>query len=116
MTHPTAPLTRSEDGNACHNEWVHWKRQWNANFCDGHRSLFEVRLPNGRTFSFSFGQLILFGLLVWWLPFNWLVLGVVLFVAYQISQSNPAADTPEKPKRKNDESRSDDDDDDIVEF
>lgn len=86
-----------------------WKRQWHANFDRGHRSMFELRLPNGRSFSFSLGQLIFFGLLVWWLPFNWLLLGVVLFAAYHIgkgsegSWSSHQAEDSEMPKRKNDE-------------
>ncbi|NOG52084.1 MAG: hypothetical protein HND48_23575 [Chloroflexi bacterium] len=73
----------------------------------------EVRLPNGRTFSFSLGHLLLAGLLLLWLPSNWVIFAIVLSIAwhYGLFSSSHAAD--EKPKRKNDEPLPSDD---VVEF
>ncbi|MBK9125851.1 MAG: hypothetical protein IPM16_22370 [Chloroflexi bacterium] len=109
MTNPTIH-THSENGDAHRNER---KQQWSANFGQGGHSLFEVRLPNGRTFSIGIGHLILFGLLLWWLPSNWVVLAILLSIACQYGLFSASRTTDEKPKRKNDEALPNDD---IVEF
>jgi hypothetical protein len=57
--------------------------------------MLQLSLPNGRQFSFNIGHVILAGLLLWWLPFNLVILGVVLWLAYQVGSANG-----EKPKRK----------------
>lgn len=113
MTHPTTTPTHSENGDACRSEWETWKQRWNANFSDGHRSQFEVRLPNGRTFSFSLGHLLLAGLLLLWLPSNWVIFAIVLSIAWHYGLFSSSHAAGEKPKRKNDEPLPSDD---VVEF
>lgn len=64
--------------------------------------LLEISLPNGRHLSITLGQIIIAGLLIWWLPFNWIVLGGLVWLAYTVGNSRdekPKRDTEAKPKR-----------------
>jgi ferric-dicitrate binding protein FerR (iron transport regulator) len=64
--------------------------------------LLDVKLPNGRQFSFTLGHVIIAGLLIWWLPFNWIVLGGLIWLAIAIGSNHdekPKRDAADKPKR-----------------
>lgn len=65
-------------------------------------ALLEISLPNGQHLSVTLGHLILFGLVIWWLPFNWLVLGGLVWLAYTYGNrqdEKPKHDGVHKPKR-----------------
>lgn len=64
--------------------------------------LLEISLPNGRHFSLTLGHIIIAGLLIWWLPFNWIVLGGLIWLAIAVSgnrDEKPKRDAADKPKR-----------------
>lgn len=64
--------------------------------------LLEISLPNGRHFSLKLGHVIIACLLIWWLPFNLIVLGGLIWLAYTIGNSRdeePKRDAADKPKR-----------------
>src|SRR5690606_29644041 len=56
--------------------------------------LLEISLPNGRHFSLTLGHIIMAALLIWWLPFNWVILGGLVWLAYTVGNNRD-----EKPKR-----------------
>ena len=65
-------------------------------------SLLEISLPNGRHFSLTLGHIIIAGLLIWWLPFNWIVLGGLIWLVIAVGGNHdekPKRDAADKPKR-----------------
>lgn len=96
-------------------DWDRAKEKWNEmsqkfstrmnemwNDRDG-KNVISVTLPNGRQFSFTLGHIIAVGLALWLLPFNLLLLGGLLYVAYKIGNDNGDPrkhHDDDKPKRK----------------
>lgn len=69
--------------------------------------LIDVTLPNGRAFSISLGQVVFAALMIWWLPFNWVLLAGLLWLAVQVGGCSTARtgstdEAPAKAKRKTD--------------
>lgn len=64
--------------------------------------LLEISLPNGRHFSLTLGHIIIAGLLIWWLPFNLVVLAGLIWLVYTVGNSSddkPKRGADAKPKR-----------------
>lgn len=76
--------------------------------------LLEISLPNGRHFSLTLGHIIIAGLVIWWLPFNWIILGGLLLLAVAVGSDRtekPKRDAADKPKRVSKELTDGSDDD-----
>lgn len=84
-------------------EWqknkAEWRKEKGVTCGEWHAGphLLEVKLPNDRRFSISLGQVIMVGLLIWWLPFNWVLLGGLIWLAYMVGGDKKAGSA--KPKR-----------------
>jgi len=107
-----------EDWDQAKEKWNEFSQKFSARMSESRvwgqradRHMVAVKLPNGREFSFTLGHLILFGLALWLLPFNLIILGALLWLAYTFGGDHDSRkrknDTEDKPKRKTDEPDSD---------
>ncbi len=107
-----------EDWDRAKEQWNEFSQKFAAKMNEsrvwGQRSdrhMVEVKLPSGREFNFTLGHLILLGVALWLLPFNLILLGGLLWLAYAVGGNHDTRkqknDTEDKPKRKTDEQEGD---------